>query len=79
MITFLEGELIEKTRARLVLNVNGVGYEVFISMNSFDRLPGEGRSVRILTYHHIREDIQIQWVNHHKYVLNILHTFALLQ
>ena len=58
MITFVEGILVEKAPARAVLNVQGVGYEVFISLNSFDRLPNEGEKLRLLTYHHVREDIQ---------------------
>lgn len=56
MITFLEGVIDEKEPTHVVLNVGGVGYEVVISLNSFDRLPGVGESVRLLTYDHIRED-----------------------
>jgi Holliday junction DNA helicase RuvA len=55
MITFLEGKLDAKQLARIEMNVGGVGYEVFIPLSSFDRLPLEGESCRILTYHHITE------------------------
>ena len=58
MITFLEGTLVEKQPGRAVLNVGGVGYEVYIPLSSFDRLPPEGASCRVLTYHHVREDAQ---------------------
>jgi len=58
MITFLEGILEEKQPARIVLNVGGVGYEVFIPLCSFDRLPPEGEMCRILIYHHITENDQ---------------------
>jgi len=56
MITFLHGKIIEKQPARVVLDVGGVGYEVFIPLSSYDCLPANGESCRILTYDHIRED-----------------------
>jgi Holliday junction DNA helicase RuvA len=57
MITFLEGVLVDKDPTRVVLNVGGVGYEVFIPLSSYDRLPAEGAACKILTYDHVREDI----------------------
>lgn len=58
MITFLEGILVEKQPGRAVINVGGVGYEVFIPLSSFERLPPEGAQCKVLTYHHVREDAQ---------------------
>lgn len=58
MITFLEGVLVEKQPGRAVINVGGVGYEVFIPLSSFERLPPEGAACKVLTYHHVREDAQ---------------------
>ncbi len=55
MITFLEGKLDTKQLARVVMDVGGVGYEVSIPLSSYDQLPPEGESCRILTYHHITE------------------------
>jgi holliday junction DNA helicase RuvA len=55
MIIFLEGILEEKEPARIVMNVGGVGYEVFVPLSSFDRLPGKGKSARILIYDHITD------------------------
>lgn len=55
MITFLEGKLDTKQLARIVMNVSGVGYEVSIPLSSYDRLPLEGETCRILIYHHITE------------------------
>jgi Holliday junction DNA helicase RuvA len=57
MITFLEGILVEKQPTRAVLNVAGVGYEVTISLATYDRLPDENTGCRILTHDHIREDV----------------------
>jgi holliday junction DNA helicase RuvA len=59
MITFLEGIIEEKQPTHLVLNVGGVGYEVVISLNSYDRLPATGEKARILVHDHIREDAHI--------------------
>jgi Holliday junction DNA helicase RuvA len=56
MITFLEGVLVEKKPTRVVLNVHGVGYEVFLPLSSFDRLPAEQQPCRLLIYDCIRED-----------------------
>jgi Holliday junction DNA helicase RuvA len=56
MISFLEGTLAEKDPTRIVVNVGGVGYEVFIPLSSYDRLPAPGTACRILTYYHVRED-----------------------
>ncbi|VGO14703.1 Holliday junction ATP-dependent DNA helicase RuvA [Pontiella desulfatans] len=55
MITFLEGKLDTKQLARIEMNIGGVGYEVFIPLSSYDRLPLEGEHCRILTHHHITE------------------------
>ncbi|MBO7655361.1 MAG: Holliday junction branch migration protein RuvA, partial [Kiritimatiellae bacterium] len=42
MIAFLNGILAEKTPSVVLLDVNGVGYEVFISLTTYDRLPATG-------------------------------------
>lgn len=57
MITFLEGVVVDKDPTRVVVNVGGVGYEVFIPLSSYDRLPAPGDACTILTYDHVREDI----------------------
>jgi len=58
MITFLEGKLDEKQLGRVIMNIGGIGYEVSIPLSSYDRLPMEGETCRILTYHHITETDQ---------------------
>ncbi|MEA2068723.1 MAG: Holliday junction branch migration protein RuvA [Verrucomicrobiota bacterium] len=58
MITFLEGKLDNKQLARIEMNIGGVGYEVFIPLSSYDQLPPEGSTCRILTYHHITDSGQ---------------------
>ena len=55
MITFLEGLLKEKTLSRIVLNVNGIGYEIFIPLSTYEKLPDLNTVCFILTHHHITE------------------------
>ena len=59
MIAYLKGVLAEKSPSRVILEVGGIGYEVFVSINTFDRLPPTGSDCRLLTCHHVREDCQI--------------------
>jgi holliday junction DNA helicase RuvA len=59
MIAFLNGILVEKTPSMACLDVQGVGYELFISLGTYDRLPATGSPCKVLTYHHVREDAHI--------------------
>ncbi len=56
MITFLQGILSESLPTQIVVDVGGVGYQVFIPLSSFDRLPNTGAPVRVLTHLQVRED-----------------------
>ena len=59
MITFLDGTLASALPTQAVIDVRGVGYEVFIPLSSYDRLPAPGQQVRVLTHLHVREDAHI--------------------
>ena len=59
MITFLHGRLTSALPTQAIVDVGGVGYEVFIPLSSYDKLPAAGQSVQILTHLHVREDAQI--------------------
>jgi Holliday junction DNA helicase RuvA len=59
MITFLNGKLTSGLPTQAIVDVGGVGYEVFIPLSSYDKLPAAGEPVRILTHLHVREDAQI--------------------
>ncbi len=62
MITFLEGVLVERHPARVVIACAGVGYDVAIPLSTFDRLPDEGQTCRILTRLIVREDAHMFYV-----------------
>ena len=59
MITYLDGTLREVWPTQVVVEVHGVGYEVFIPLSSYDRLPQPGQPVRLLTHLQVREDAHI--------------------
>jgi Holliday junction DNA helicase RuvA len=59
MITFIEGTLEEVLPSMIVVNAGGVGYQILIPLSSYNKLPVTGTRLRILTHHHIREDLQL--------------------
>ena len=56
MISLLRGSLVEKTPAAVIIDVNGVGYEVAVSVTTFSRLPEPGAEVKLRIHTHVRED-----------------------
>lgn len=59
MLGRLTGTLAEKTPPQLLIDVNGVGYEVDVPMSSFYNLPALGERVTLLTHFVVREDAQV--------------------
>ena len=59
MIGKLTGTLAEKNPPQVLVDCNGVGYEVNVPMSSFYNLPGVGDKVSLLTHFVVREDAQI--------------------
>lgn len=59
MIGRLSGILLEKNPPQLIVDCNGVGYEVNVPMSTFYNLPGVGEKVVLLTHFVVREDAQI--------------------
>jgi len=59
MITFLQGKLVESLPTQVVVEANGIGYEVLIPLSSFDKLPAPGQPVKLLTQLIVREDAHI--------------------
>lgn len=56
MIAFLKGELFFKSTDRLIVLVNGVGYEVFVTGTCLRSLPETGHTILIPVFTHVRED-----------------------
>ena len=56
MIGRLTGLIAEKNPPQIVLDVNGVGYELDVPMSTFYNLPGAGEKTTLLTHFAVRED-----------------------
>jgi holliday junction DNA helicase RuvA len=59
MIGRLSGILLEKNPPQLLIDCNGVGYEVGVPMSTFYNLPALGEKVVLLTHLTVREDAHL--------------------
>ena len=59
MIGRLSGALVAKNPPQVLVDVQGVGYEVDVPMSTFYNLPGLGERVVLLTHFVVREDAQV--------------------
>lgn len=59
MISWLTGVLLEKQAPSLVLNVNGVGYQLEAPMTTFYDLPEQGATATLFVHMVVREDAQL--------------------
>ena len=59
MITFLHGKLIEALPTQVIVEVQGLGYEVLIPLSSYDKLPQPGQEIHLLTHLVVREDAHV--------------------
>jgi Holliday junction DNA helicase RuvA len=59
MIGRLSGLLLDKNPAQLIVDCNGVGYEVGVPMSTFYNLPATGERITLLTHMVVREDAQL--------------------
>ena len=56
MIAFLRGTLLEKHPNQVIIETNGVGYDVTIPVSTFSGLPDVGSIVALRVHTHVRED-----------------------
>lgn len=57
MFAYLKGKLAFQDPTYVVIDVQGVGYEVKISLNTFSKIKDQ-ESIQLFTYFHVKEDIQ---------------------
>lgn len=55
MIAFVRGKLAESLPNQVTVDVNGVGYQAFVPLSTFDKLPHPGTEVKLLTHYHVTE------------------------
>lgn len=58
MIAFLQGNFVRKTPAMVQVEVNGIGYELHISLNTYTNIANRDNG-KLHTYFHVREDAQV--------------------
>ena len=49
MITYIKGRLIEKTPTKIIVECKGIGYDINISLNTYENIPDE-ENIKIFTY-----------------------------
>ncbi|MFN6946138.1 MAG: Holliday junction branch migration protein RuvA, partial [Cytophagaceae bacterium] len=55
MIAYVDGKLVHKEPAYVIIETNGLGYEIKISLQTYSSLQ-EGERCKLLTYFHVKED-----------------------
>ena len=58
MITQIKGKLVEKTPTQVVIDCNGIGYEINISLYTFSSLSSD-ENIKLFTHLQVREDAHI--------------------
>ena len=66
MIGRLQGVLADKNPPQVLVDCNGVGYEVDVPMSTFYNLPAAGEKVTLLTHFVVREDAQMLYRLRHQ-------------
>ncbi len=56
MISYLHGELAAVEKDKIIVEVSGIGYGVFVPGQTFSMLPPIGEKIKIYTYMNVRED-----------------------
>ncbi len=59
MIALLRGKIIYKSPTEIVLDVNGIGYSVLISLSTFSALEEAETEIQLFTHLHVREDAML--------------------
>jgi Holliday junction DNA helicase RuvA len=59
MIAYVNGTVVYKDPAYAIIDVNGLGYEVRISLQTYTSLPELGERCKLVTFLNIREDAHI--------------------
>ena len=75
MIAYLRGMLSFKADEYIIIDLNGVGYKVFMSRSAIDSLPDNNNEIKVFTYMRVKEDdVSLFGFNSNEE----LHTFELL-
>lgn len=56
MFAYIKGSLEEKTNNFVVIDVSGIGYQIFMSESAIQKIGELGEIVKVYTHYHVRED-----------------------
>ena len=56
MIVSIKGKILEKSPNEVIIEVNGLGYLCFITINTYDNIGSKGQEVFLFTYFHVTEN-----------------------
>ena len=57
MYSYIQGQLIEKNPTFVIIDVNGIGYQIHISLNTYSKI-GDSEKCKLFTHFIVREDAQ---------------------
>lgn len=57
MFAYIKGELVEKASNYVVIDINGIGFQIFVSDLAISQIGDIGNIVKLHTYYYVREDI----------------------
>lgn len=56
MFAYISGKLVDKESNASIVEAGGIGYRIYMPINSIKKLPEKGETVKIYTYYYVRED-----------------------
>lgn len=56
MYAYIRGKIVEKSNNYVIIENNGIGYRIFMSVTAIDKIQEENEEVKIYTYYQVRED-----------------------
>lgn len=57
MISYLIGQAVDASENFVILEVNQIGYQVFMTVRDLAKLPEYGKEIKVFTYLHLKEDL----------------------
>ncbi len=56
MISYVRGELVSVMEDKVIIDVNGIGYGIYVPSSMFQQIPSVGNEIKLHTYLNVRED-----------------------
>lgn len=56
MYAYIKGKIVEKSNNYVIIENNGIGYRIFMTMTSIEKITDNNEEIKIYTYYQVRED-----------------------